>query len=93
MMFSICDKAINRMVELLDKPEKEISKDDINLSINIEHEINNYRDKLKNDNLENIDAKKYEYQDAIYYMDIVSECERLGDYVINVAQAIVKIKN
>ena len=93
MMFSICDKAINRMVELLDKPEKEISKDDINLSINIEHEINNYRDKLKNDNLENIDAKKYEYQDAIYYMDIVSECERLGDYVINVAQAVVKIKN
>ena len=93
MMFSICDKAINRMVELLDKPEKEISKDDINLSINIEHEINNYRNKLKNDNIENIDAKKYEYQDAIYYMDIVSECERLGDYVINVAQAVVKIKN
>ena len=92
-MFSICDKAIERMNELLDKSEKEISKDDLNLSTNIEHEINNYRDKLKNDNIENIDAKKYSYQDAIYYMDIVSECEKFGDYVINVAQAVVKGKN
>ena len=90
-MFSICDRAIERMNELLE-PEKEISKDDLNLSTNIENEINNYRDKLKNDNIENIDAKKYSYQDAIYYMDIVSECERFGDYVINVAQAIVKGK-
>ena len=92
-MFSICDKAIERMDELLEKSEQEITKDDIAISINIEVEINNYRNKLKNDNIENIDAKKYTYQDGIYYMDIVSECERLGDYVINVAQAVVKGKN
>ena len=92
-MFSICDKAIERMNELLDKPEQEITTDDINLSINIENEINNYRNKLKNDNIENIDDKKYTYQDGIYYMDIVSECEKLGDYVINVIQAIVKNKS
>ena len=92
-LFSICDKAIDRMLELLDKTELEITNSDINLSINIENEINNYRNKLKNDNIENIDAKNYTYQDGIYYMDIVSECERLGDYVINVAQSIVKNRN
>ena len=92
-LFSICDNALERMNELLDKSEQEISKDDLAISSNIEHEINNYRNKLKNDNIENIDAKKYTYQDGIYYMDIVSECERLGDYVINVAQAVVKGKS
>jgi len=92
-MFSICDRAIMRMNELLEKPEQDITKGDIALSTNIENEINNYRNKLKNDNIENIDAKKYAYQDGVYYMDIVSECEKLGDYVINVVQAAVKDRN
>ena len=89
-MFSLCDSTIVRMNELLEKPEQDIADDDITLSTNIENEINNYRNKLKNDNIENIDAKKYVYSDGIYYMDIVSECEKLGDYVINVVQSIVK---
>jgi len=89
-MFSLCDSTIVRMNELLEKPEQDIADDDITLSTNIENEINNYRNKLKNDNIENIDAKKYAYSDGIYYMDIVSECEKLGDYVINVVQSIVK---
>ena len=93
-MFSICDKAIDRMNELLEKSAQELSKEDsIALSTNIENEINNYRNKLKSDNIENIDSKMYTYQDGIYYMDIVSECEKLGDYVINVAQAVVKKKS
>ena len=92
-LFSICDKAIERMNELLEKPEHEITSNDITLSSNIENELNNYRDKLKNDNIESIDTKKYTYQDGIYYMDIVSECERLGDYVINVAQSAAKKKS
>ena len=89
-MFSICDRAIGRMNELLNKSEQDIVGSDIALSENIENEINNYRKKLKNDNLENIDTKKYTYQDGIYYMDIVSECEKLGDYVINIVQSVVK---
>ena len=89
-IFSLCDSTIARMNELLEKPEQDITDDDITLSTNIENEINNYRNKLKNDNIENIDAKKYAYSDGIYYMDIVSECEKLGDYVINVVQSIVK---
>ncbi|MDR2681235.1 MAG: Na/Pi cotransporter family protein [Tannerella sp.] len=91
-MFSLDDKAIVRMNELLEKTEPEVTNEDMDISVNIENEINNYRNQLKNDNIENIDAKKYPYSDGIYYMDIVSECERLGDYVINVVQSVVRKK-
>ena len=92
-MFALDEKAILRMNELLNKSELEISRDDIIPSINIEKEINNYRNHLKNDNIENIDNLVYSYQDGVYYIDIVSECERLGDYVINIVQAVVKTRN
>ena len=55
---------------------------------NIEAEINNFRNQLRKSNIENINNKHYEYQAGIYYMDMISECERLGDYVINVVDAI-----
>jgi phosphate:Na+ symporter len=91
-MFSLDEKAILHMNELLEKPETEVTVEDMNFSINMENEINNYRNQLKNDNIENIDAKKYQYADGVYYMDIVSECEKLGDYVINVVQSVVMKK-
>jgi phosphate:Na+ symporter len=89
-MFSLNEKAITHMNEVLEKTETELSNDDWNITSNIENEINNYRDMLKTENLENIDAKKYDYPDGVFFMDIVSECERLGDYVVNVVQTIVK---
>lgn len=88
-MFSLDEKAIERMNELLEKQDHEITNEDMGMSTNLENEINNYRNQLKNDNLENIDTKKYKYSDGVFYMDIVSECEKLGDYVINVVQAVV----
>lgn len=88
-MFSLDEKAIERMNELLEKQDHEITNEDMGISTNLENEINNYRNQLKNDNLENIDTKKYKYSDGVFYMDIVSECEKLGDYVINVVQAVV----
>jgi phosphate:Na+ symporter len=91
-MFALDEESILRMIELLDMSETEITKDDLSKSYNIETEINNYRDLLKTENLENIDAKTYHYSDGVYYMDIVSECEKLADYVLNVAQAIVNSK-
>jgi phosphate:Na+ symporter len=91
-MFSLDNKAIVRMNELLEKPEPEITAEDMDISVNIENEINNCRDQLKNENIENIDAKKYSYTDGIHFMDIISECEKLGDYVINVVQSAVRKK-
>ena len=60
---------------------------DINKSYNLEHEINNYRNQLKNQNIIDINNRLYDYQMGVFYMDIVSECEKLGDYIINVIEA------
>ena len=59
---------------------------------NIENEINNYRNQLKIHNVEDINNKKYQYQDGVYYMDIIGEAEKLGDYVLNVVQAVIEKK-
>ena len=88
-MFALNEKVILHMIEVLDKPEPEVTDDDLAVTLNLENEINNYRNQLKNDNIENIDAKLYDYPDGVYYMDIVSECEKLGDYVVNVVQAVI----
>ncbi len=61
---------------------------DINLNYNIEHEINNYRVQLKNQNMQDIKNNLYDYQMGVFYMDIISECEKVGDYVINVIEAL-----
>ena len=62
------------------------------VSYNMENEINSYRNMLKNDNIDNIDNKRYKYSDSVYYMDIISEYEKMGDYILNVVQAIVEKK-
>lgn len=60
---------------------------DYNASYNLENEINNYRTSLKNRNLQDIDAGLYHYQIGVFYIDFISECEKLADYVLNVVQA------
>lgn len=89
-MFELVSGALNRMNLILHKPE--LVHDDINPSYNIENEINNYRNLLKSRNIEDINNKLYQYQDGVYYMDMVSESEKLGDYVLNVVQAVIEKK-
>jgi phosphate:Na+ symporter len=57
-------------------------------SYNKEREINNMRNTLRGANVENINNHHYEYQAGIYYMDIVSDLERTGDYIINVVDTL-----
>lgn len=89
-MFELVSGALDRMNVILHKPE--LVHDDINPSYNIENEINNYRNQLKSRNIEDINNKLYQYQDGVYYMDMVSESEKLGDYVLNVVQAVIEKK-
>ena len=89
-MFELVTQALGRMNAIMHKDTWE--RNDINESYNIENEINNYRNQLKSRNIEDINTKKYQYQDGVYYMDMVSESEKLGDYVINVVQAMVEKK-
>ena len=60
---------------------------DANLSFNIENEINNYRNQLKSQNINDVNNHEYTYAIGTMYMDIICECEKLGDYVINVVEA------
>ena len=89
-MFKLVSKALHRMTYVLIK--NEALHEDINPSYNIENEINNYRNQLKSRNIEDINNKKYQYQDGVYYMDLVSESEKLADYVLNVVQAVIEKK-
>lgn len=84
-MMELDTSALNRMEEVVHRPEDGVV--DINKTYNIENEINNMRDQLKSQNIADLNDKQYDYQMGVYYMDIVSECERLGDYVVNVVEA------
>lgn len=86
---------IHQMMELTDQALAQMNalmggrKDayDVNRSFNIENEINNYRNQLKSQNINDINNHKYTYAVGTIYMDIVNECEKLADYVVNVVEA------
>ena len=65
---------------------------DANLSFNIENEINNYRNQLKSQNINNVNNHLYTYAIGTMYMDIIQECEKLGDYVVNVVEARMGVR-
>jgi len=65
---------------------------DINRSFNIENEINNYRNQLKAQNIADINNHEYTYAVGTIYMDLINECEKLGDYVVNVVEARMGIR-
>lgn len=89
-MMALDDEALVQMVTVIehtDHPSTDITK-----SYNLENEINNYRNQLKNQNIVDVNNKEYSYQMGVYYMDIIAECEKLGDYVMNVVEASCDIK-
>ena len=59
----------------------------------IESRINVYRDQLKAENYENIKNGVYSYEMSVYFIDFVMECERMGDYIINVSEAVNDVNN
>ena len=83
-MLQLVEGSLDEMMKRIDltAPRTNITK-----SINIEHEINNYRKQLRNQNLSDVNAGLYSYQLGVFYVDFISECERLADYVMNVVQA------
>ena len=89
-MMKLTDDALAQMIVVVEKPEHQSI--DINKSFNIENEINNYRNQLKNQNILDVNHKEYDYQMGVYYMDIIAECEKLGDYVVNVVEASSDVK-
>ena len=89
-MMKLTNDALEQMIVVVEKPEHHSI--DVNKSFNIENEINNYRNQLKNQNILDVNNKEYDYQMGVYYMDIIAECEKLGDYVVNVVEASSEVK-
>ena len=83
-MFELTDDSLSQMNVVINGRKESV---DINRSFNIENEINNYRKQLRNQNINDIDNHLYTYTSGTMYMDIINECEKLGDYVVNVVEA------
>lgn len=83
-MFELTDDSLTQMNIMLSGRKDKL---DVNRSFNIENEINNYRNQLKSQNINDVNSHEYTYAIGTMYMDIICECEKLGDYVINVVEA------
>jgi phosphate:Na+ symporter len=83
-MFGLIDQALTRMNELLAGRREEY---DITLSEEIENSINACRNRLKQENINNLDQHTYGYGSGTVFIDMISECEKTGDYIINVVES------
>ena len=88
-MWGLCDKALTQMEMILADSDNVV---DPHESLIIENEINIYRTQLKENNVVDINDKKYDYQTGVNYMDIIGDSEKLGDYAINVVEAHTQVK-
>ena len=83
-MMELTENSLTQMNNLMGGRKESF---DVNRSFNIENEINNYRNQLKSQNIVDINNHEYTYAVGTIYMDIINECEKLGDYVVNVVEA------
>ena len=88
-MMELTDNALTQMNVALVGHK---SDTDANRSFNIENEINNYRNQLKSQNINDVNNHLYTYAIGTMYMDIIQECEKLGDYVVNVVEARMGVR-
>ncbi|MBR1809385.1 MAG: Na/Pi cotransporter family protein [Paludibacteraceae bacterium] len=91
MMLYLVSGAETMMVEALERIH--ITEDEFMEMTNMENEINNFRDELKIQNMQHITDKEYDYSIGVNYMDIIREMEKMGDYIINVEEALYEHKH
>ena len=91
MMMYLLSGAEAKMVEALERVN--ITQDEFLEMTNMENEINNFRDELKMQNMQHITEKEYDYSTGVNYMDIILELEKMGDYIINVEEAVYEHKH
>ncbi|MBN2166549.1 MAG: Na/Pi cotransporter family protein [Marinilabiliaceae bacterium] len=89
LMFSFIQESLAIMRDNLDMEEKLIT---LERAKTVESEINNYRNQLKSEHLDNLKNGFYNYETGIVFNDIFCECEKLADYVINVSEALYEVR-
>lgn len=92
---SILDR-LNKMMDLVQKGYdvmienlKAENLKDISNAENCEYNINECRNHLREEHIVNIESNSYNYLTGVYFMDVLSELEKIGDFLINVSQAVV----
>ena len=89
-MLKLVSEAMTNMLAVLSDIDN-VTTEDLMRSYNKEREINNFRNACRTENIENVNQKKYPYKAGIFYMDIVCEAEKLGDFIVNVIDSMEDI--
>jgi phosphate:Na+ symporter len=89
-MLDLLDNAFKQMIFNLELGYKNLSN--ISGAEDAENSINEYRNHLKEEHLLNLENNVYNYQTGVFYMDVIAECEKVGDYIINVSEAIIEVQ-
>ena len=89
-MIDLLSQGFEAMIFNLKKGYTQIN--DIANAQDVENDINEYRNNLKEEHLLNLETKAYNYLTGVYYMDLINECEHVGDFMINISEAIMEIK-
>ena len=85
-MLQLLDNAYAVMIANLEKGFDGIP--DVRLAVEAEVELNELRNRLREEEIRNIEEGKESYTSSVYYIDLISEIERMGDYIINISQAL-----
>ena len=85
-MIELVDKAYEVMIENLST--KEFTQADLRRAVDCEIEINNMRTLLREEEILKIEQNESNYPSSVYYIDVIAEFERMGDYIINVSEAL-----
>ncbi|MBR3540615.1 MAG: Na/Pi cotransporter family protein [Bacteroidales bacterium] len=88
-MIALTNQALTNMNMLMAGRKEDY---DINLTFNLENEINNFRNQLKAQNISDVNNPEYTYAEGTTYIDLVNECEKLADYVVNVVEARMGVR-
>lgn len=89
-MFDLVRTAFDQMAAILKDNGQHLG--DLKLTLNTEQNINEMRNNLKEQNIIDLNEGKYEYATGSAYMDLIVECEKIGDYIVNVVEALVNLK-
>lgn len=84
-MFGLLDDSLKHMLKVLDADSVPLNA--LDRAYNIEDEINNFRNQLRNESLDSVENRKIDYEQNTCFMIVINECEKIGDYIINVIAA------
>ncbi len=89
-MYSLVETAYRQMAETLSENGQNFA--DLDRTLRTEADINAMRNSLKEQNIIDLNEGRYEYSTGSVYMDLIVECEKIGDYIVNVVEALVNLK-